>query len=88
MSNNANGMTANPQYYQESLKYIENFYNKYAVEMQKQYDNQIECPGANCSEMEGFQNDNGTSIQQISYYDTLSRDEDYQDEIREEIINA
>ena len=25
----------NPQYYQESLKYIENFYSKYAPQMQK-----------------------------------------------------
>lgn len=51
--------------YQESLKYIENFYNKYAPEMNKS------------------SNDNN-SINQLSYQDTLSRDEE-DDDIREDL---
>lgn len=85
--------TGNQQaYYQESLKYIENFYNKYAQQQQNlpnnghhqsaDFQSSQKKVSVDFSEA-GMKQFDGNTTNQMSYQDSLSRDED--DDIREEI---
>ena len=80
-----------PTEYQESLKYIENFYNKYAIQQQAQQQMLIQADyrasqkkaSVDFSEGGLYRVDGGSTPNQLSYQDSLSRDEE--DDIREEI---
>ena len=65
------------------MKYIENFYNKYASQMNP---NQSQSSNMHKQSYD-FSNSVGNQnvTQQMSYQDTLSRDEDGDNEIREQI---
>eukprot|EP00347_Sterkiella_histriomuscorum_P001309 403372529 len=86
---------SNPQYYQESMKYIENFYNKYATQNTNHNQNLSQSSNNNLMMKQSYQFsdsvagggkfDHFSSTQQVSYQDSLSRDEDADEDIKEQI---